>query len=164
MKITKTFSAIPIVLMSGFAAVHVQAAVIFTNLVSFNQTNGAFPKAVLIQGKDGNFYGTTFSGGPGAGGTLFQMTSLGTLTNLVSFNSTNGAGPRAGLVQVLDGNFYGTTYTGRHERRRHSFQLTTNGTFSSCHRLPLPTMAPIPMPGWSRVRMAISTVRPPSAA
>ena len=58
--------------MSGFIVLHVPAAVIFTNLVSFNQTNGASPNAGLIQGKDGNFYGTTTSGGPGEAGPCFK--------------------------------------------------------------------------------------------
>jgi uncharacterized repeat protein (TIGR03803 family) len=130
-KIAKTFSAIPGVLMSGFVALQVQAAVSFTNLVSFNQTNGALPNAGLIQGKDGNFYGTTVSGGPGGGGTMFQMTPSGAITNLVSFNGTNGASPRAGLVQVLDGSFYGTTYIGGSNNAGTVFQVATDGTLTT---------------------------------
>jgi uncharacterized repeat protein (TIGR03803 family) len=115
----------------GFAACSVPAAVIFTNLVSFNQTNGAFPNAGLIQGQDGNFYGTTSSGGIGSSGTMFQMTPLGTLTNLVSFNGSNGAAPRAGLIQVLNGDFYGTTYNGGSNNAGTLFQLATNGTLTT---------------------------------
>jgi uncharacterized repeat protein (TIGR03803 family) len=130
-KIIKTFPISSGVLFFGFAALHVQATVVFTNLVLFNQTNGAFPKAGLIQGKDGNFYGTTASGGPGGGGTVFQMTSLGTFTNLISFNNTNGAGPSAGLVQGVDGNLYGTTYNGGSNNFGTIFQLTTNGALTT---------------------------------
>jgi uncharacterized repeat protein (TIGR03803 family) len=132
MKIIKSFFAsIPGVLMLVFVALQAQAAVTLTSLVSFNQTNGAFPSAGLIQAKDGNFYGTTSFGGSGSGGTLFQMTPSGTLTNLVLFNGTNGASPRAGLVQALDGNFYGTTYNGGSNSAGILFQLTTNGTLTT---------------------------------
>jgi uncharacterized repeat protein (TIGR03803 family) len=130
-KIARFPSPIYGILMSGFIVLHVQAAVIFTNLVSFNQTNGALPYAGLIQGKDGNFYGTTSFGGSGGGGTVFQMTPLGSLSNLVLFNGTNGASPRAGLIQVPNGDFYGTTYNGGSNSAGTVFQLTTNGTLTT---------------------------------
>ncbi len=117
--------------MSGLIPLQLSASIVFTNLISFNQTNGAFPNAGLIQGNDGNFYGTTASGGPGGGGTLFQITPSGTLTNLVSFDGTNGADPRARLVQGSDGNLYGTTYNGGSNNAGTVFQLTTNGTLTT---------------------------------
>ena len=42
-------------------------------------------------------------------GTVFKVTTNGTLTTLVSFNGTNGANPNAALTLGNDGNFYGTT-------------------------------------------------------
>jgi uncharacterized repeat protein (TIGR03803 family) len=90
-------------------------------LASFSGTNGADPLAPLIQGRDGNFYGTTYDGGPTtdrsdlghAGfGTVFKVTPSGILTSLAAFYGTNGSHPRAALVQASDGNFYGTTYYG----------------------------------------------------
>ena len=134
MKIVKSFAVIPGVLMSGLVAVQVQAAVTFTTLVSFNQTNGAFPSAGLVQARDGNFYGTTGFGGPvsyGTNGTIFQLTPSGTFTNLIFFNGTNGAGPRAGVVQGVDGSFYGTTYNGGSNNAGTIFQLTTNGALTT---------------------------------
>jgi uncharacterized repeat protein (TIGR03803 family) len=83
-----------------------------TTLVSFNGTNGSYPAAGLVQGSDGNFYGTTVSGGAGGLGTVFRVTPAGVLTTLVSFGKTNGAAPLAALVQGSDGNFYGTTSLG----------------------------------------------------
>jgi uncharacterized repeat protein (TIGR03803 family) len=86
-----------------------------------NCPDGANPIAGLIQGTDGNFYGTTIYGGAnnscvdsyGSGcGTIFKITPSGALTRLHSFNGTDGEYPVAGLVQGTDGKFYGTTSYG----------------------------------------------------
>jgi len=85
----------------------------FTTLVSFDGADGAEPLFMsLIQGPDGNFYGTTSGGGASSDGTVFKITSAGTLTTLHSFDGTDGSTPYAGLVQATGGNFYGTTYGG----------------------------------------------------
>ena len=85
----------------------------FTVLHSFSSFDGANPYAALVQGSDGDFYGTTSSGGTNGGyGTVFKVTSTGILTPLHSFNGADGQYPYAGLVQDTDGNFYGTTYGG----------------------------------------------------
>jgi uncharacterized repeat protein (TIGR03803 family) len=82
----------------------------YTNLHSFNGNDGSSPGTGLVQGSDGNFYGTTPAPGfgPGVYGSFFRITPSGTLTNLYTFNSTDGSNP-SGLVQGSDGNFYGTT-------------------------------------------------------
>ncbi len=75
--------------------------------------DGAYPFAGLIQGADGNFYGTTYLGGAGGNGTVFRITPAGAYSNLVSFNgSDDGAQPEAALVEDAAGNFYGTTTAG----------------------------------------------------
>jgi uncharacterized repeat protein (TIGR03803 family) len=87
--------------------------------------DGASPNGGLVQADDGNFYGTTYSGGvnnascgaSGLGcGTVFKITPSGTLTTIHSFCSQSGCPdggiPVAGLIQATDGNFYGTTYYG----------------------------------------------------
>jgi uncharacterized repeat protein (TIGR03803 family) len=89
----------------------------FTTLVNFNYTNGASPYFMsLVQGTDGNLYGTTESGGANSAGTVFKVTPTGTLTTLYSFcaktNCTDGSLPFGGLVLGTDGNFYGTTSLG----------------------------------------------------
>ena len=81
-------------------------------------TDGINPRAGLVQGTDGNFYGTNYSGGVNEGncqldcGTVFKITPGGTFTTLHSFDATDGSGPAAALVQATDGNFYGTTLGG----------------------------------------------------
>ena len=87
--------------ITGLTASHAQT---FTSLVHFNKTNGAAPAAPLIQGPDGNFYGTTSGGGVNNAacdgqscGTLFRITPEGTLTTLYRFcsrtNCNDGADP-----------------------------------------------------------------------
>jgi uncharacterized repeat protein (TIGR03803 family) len=102
-----------------------------TTLASFNYTNGASPSAGLVQGADGNFYGTTAEGGTNGNGTVFSVTTNGTLTTLVSFNYANGASPYARLVQGADGNFYGTTTEGGTNGNGTVFSMTTNGTLTT---------------------------------
>lgn len=97
----------------------------FTLLYSFGMVtnaagyalDGASPYGGLIQGRDGNFYGTTYQGGPTNKGTVFQFSTNGTLTVLHSFlgddGSDDGAYPyTAPLVEGADGIFYGTTSEG----------------------------------------------------
>jgi uncharacterized repeat protein (TIGR03803 family) len=81
-------------------------------LCSFDLTNGGNPSASLVEGTDGNFYGTTSAGGLGGQGTAFKITTNGTLTTLLSFDGFNGANPESPLIQASDGNFYGTTVEG----------------------------------------------------
>ncbi len=88
-----------------------------TILWSFtNGVDGAGPYAGLVQGSDGNFYGTT----EGRSGTVFRISPSGTFTNLHTFTGIDGVHPAAGLVQGIDGNFYGTTrFSGTTESTRH---------------------------------------------
>jgi uncharacterized repeat protein (TIGR03803 family) len=83
-----------------------------TSLHSFNYQDGAAPAGGLVEGADGNLYGTTSQGGIGGQGTVFQITKSGQLTTLAWFYGLNGAGPQATLLQARDGSFYGTTAFG----------------------------------------------------
>jgi uncharacterized repeat protein (TIGR03803 family) len=93
-----------------------------TTLHSFDKSDGGNPAAGLIQGTEGNFYGTTEYGGAiscvdGSGieigcGTIFKITPSGRLTTLHSFDKTDGSVPLGSLVQGIDGNFYGPTRAG----------------------------------------------------
>jgi uncharacterized repeat protein (TIGR03803 family) len=89
-----------------------------TTLHYFAGPDGLSPSGALIQGTDGNFYGTTLAGGPANSacpsgcGTIFQITPEGNFTTLHTFAGTDGQYPYIGLMQATDGNFYGTTYVG----------------------------------------------------
>jgi uncharacterized repeat protein (TIGR03803 family) len=102
----------------------------FTNLISFNGTNGEGPEAGLLLAADGNFYGTTALGGTNGNGTIFRMTPEGVLTTLFSFNGTNGTSPYGKLALDKVGNFYGTTYSDGISNMGTVFMLTTNGEFT----------------------------------
>jgi len=91
----------------------------FTTLVQFDlNTDGAGPQyGALVQGRDGNLYGTTSGGSTNStAGTVFKMTPDGTLTTIYYFcsqaNCADGHTPVAGLALGTDGNFYGTTSSG----------------------------------------------------
>ncbi|MGA9304307.1 MAG: choice-of-anchor tandem repeat GloVer-containing protein [Candidatus Sulfotelmatobacter sp.] len=96
----------------------------FTSLLSFDVTNGANPQwAPLVQGTDGNLYGTASGGGifnsgcfrspDGYCGTVFKITPAGTLTTLHFFtNGEDGSGQASGLVLATNGNFYGVNSNG----------------------------------------------------
>jgi len=101
--------------------------------MNFDGANGAYPGAPLIQGTDGNFYGTTAKGGANGYGTVFKITPAGTLTTLHSFDGTDGYEPLAGLVQASDGNFYGTTYQGGTDGAGTVFKITPTGTLTTLH-------------------------------
>jgi uncharacterized repeat protein (TIGR03803 family) len=75
-------------------------------------SDGYGPEAGLVQATDGNFYGTTSEGGAYGVGTVFRMTSGGSLTTLHPFDGTDGSYPAASVVQGTNGAFYGTTYLG----------------------------------------------------
>jgi uncharacterized repeat protein (TIGR03803 family) len=85
---------------------------VFTNLFSFQGTNGSFPYGGLALGLDGNFYGTTEAGGTNGDGSVFQIRPDGTFTKLAEFGVSPGAAPFAAPVQGADGNLYGTTADG----------------------------------------------------
>lgn len=112
-----------------------------TTLHMFNNADGFNPYDALVQGSNGNFYGTTFAGGTGTNcfigcGTIFEITPSGTLTTLYNFNGTDGGNPLASLIQATDGNFYGTT-SGNSVTTGAAvgtiFEITPGGTLTTLH-------------------------------
>jgi len=106
----------------------------FNTLVSFSGENGATPLyESLVQGTDGNFYGTT-SGVTQGAGTIFKMTPNGTLTTLYNLpNGSKGASLQTGLVLARSGEFYGTTYYGGAHDVGAVFRITASGTLTNLY-------------------------------
>src|SRR5436190_9280863 len=84
----------------------------------------------LVEGSDGNFYGTTAAGGAQNKGQIFRLTKDGTLTILADFTGTNGSAPQAGLIEASDGNLYGTTSTGGTNNNGTVFRVSKAGAIT----------------------------------
>jgi hypothetical protein len=114
-----TFRRIGSVLLWLATAVTLHAQT-FTTLLDFDGTDGSEPLSMsLVQGRDGDLYGTTFYGGANDGcsagyygcGTVFKITTEGQIKSLYSFcsapNCTDGALPNSGLILLRMGTFTG---------------------------------------------------------
>ncbi len=98
-----------------------------TTLYALNYTDGAYPFAGLLQGSDGNFYGTTFTGTGATNGTVFSITPGGAFSNLVVLDGfDDGAHPETALVEGADGALYGTTSAGGPGGHGSVFRLSFN--------------------------------------
>jgi uncharacterized repeat protein (TIGR03803 family) len=126
---------------------------LYTFCPQANCADGSSP-GNLVQGADGNFYGTTVNGGNSACdsdgfigcGTVFKITAAGAFTSLFSFchqancatkGSLDGAFPYA-LLQANDGNFYGVTQFGGNLKCDAGgcgtiFELTAAGTLKTLY-------------------------------
>jgi uncharacterized repeat protein (TIGR03803 family) len=109
----------------------------FTTLYTFSGVDGEFPGASLVQGADGDLYGITRYGGAANVGTIFKITTGGTLTTLYSFcsqtNCTDGQNPEAMLAQGANGDFYGTTFAGGRLGVGTVFKLAEDGKLTTLH-------------------------------
>jgi uncharacterized repeat protein (TIGR03803 family) len=111
-------------------------------LYSFqDKKDGSLPNAVPIQGKDGNFYGTSSSCTGFVGnnscatenankfGAVYKITAKGKFTVLHTFIGKDGGNPIAPLLQASDGNFYGTTLDGGLHNLGVIFRISPSGEF-----------------------------------
>ena len=116
---------------------------VINNLYTFcatDCTDGQLPRANLIQARNGYIYGTTNAGGIfHNGGTIFKMTTSGTLTTVYDFcqltNCLDGGGPLGfgSLIQATDGNLYGVTRTGG-KGFGTIYQLSLSGTLKTIYK------------------------------
>jgi uncharacterized repeat protein (TIGR03803 family) len=121
---------------------------VLTNLYNFcsqaSCADGFLPTG-LVQGTDGNFYGTTNYGGGNSAcdgviyapfygcGTIFKITPEGTFTTLHNFEATDGARPYSGMILGSDGNFYGTTVEGGANGVGTIFKATSAGVVTTLY-------------------------------
>jgi uncharacterized repeat protein (TIGR03803 family) len=126
----------------GFGAIfQVTSAGEVTILHSFSDgsvtNDGKNPRAALLQGADGNLYGTTEYGGSAGDGVIFEITLKGVLTILHSFGdgsvTSDGEFPTSSLVQTASGDIYGTTSLGGTAGSGTAFQLVLPGTVAILH-------------------------------
>jgi uncharacterized repeat protein (TIGR03803 family) len=114
----------------------------FKTMHNFDNTDAAYPWATLVQGNDGNLYGTTQNGGNTACtsgcGTVFEITPAGKLTTF-SFDGTNGSQPYAGLVQTANGDFYGVTTSGGANDAGTVFKFTLKGGLTTLYSFSVDT-------------------------
>jgi uncharacterized repeat protein (TIGR03803 family) len=90
-------------------------------------SDGAVPYASVIQGSDGNIYGTTF-GNSSTASTVFRYTTAGSFSTIFQFNATQGQSVTAPLIQGTDGDLYGTASQGGANSCGSIFKLTTSGS------------------------------------
>jgi len=110
-----------------------------TNLYHFGShpADGAGPQTTMTLGPDGNLYGITtltsltpFNND----GTIFKITTNGTLTTLINWDFYNGGNPVGSLTLGPDGAFYSTTYLGDNTdgsiNKGIVYSLAANGVFT----------------------------------
>jgi uncharacterized repeat protein (TIGR03803 family) len=110
----------------------VTPAGLLTTISPFPGTDApSSPNAALVLGTDGNFYGTSSSGGTDDLGTIFKVTPAGLGSTVVHFKGTNGSRPMAGLFLANNGMFYGTTVQGGANNKGTIFAMTPAGTLTT---------------------------------
>jgi len=102
----------------------------YTELHSFNYSDGYYVYAGVTQGDDGTLYGTTYYGGSSGHGTAYKLNPDGTgFTVLHNFlYSTDGGYIQGGLMQASDGALYGTAAGGGSSGYGTIYKVNTDGT------------------------------------
>ncbi len=131
---------------SGYGSIYrMTPAGTLTTIYSFmGGADGISPECQLTIGSDGSLYGTTQYGGVFGAGTVFKVTTSGTLTTLHAFGlygtSNNGVftdgdgeNPVQGLILASDGNFYGITTRGGANGNGTIYRITPSGAFTTLY-------------------------------
>lgn len=99
-------------------------------------TNGDNNFSSLIQGRDGAFYGTSLVGASRNDGSVFKVTTSGTITTLHSFcsqsNCVDGYLPYGPLVLGTDGYFYGVAAGGT-ANMGVIYRISSTGSYKVIH-------------------------------
>src|SRR5580700_2906289 len=128
--------AIACVAITFSLAVRAQAQVLHT-VGAFDGNDGYGPSSSVVQGPDGNIYGTTGSGGRQSQGTFFRLTPSGEVTDLYNFCSlakcADGWGPDSAPVVGIDGNLYGVVQGGGTGQLGTFYRMTLDGEFTTLY-------------------------------
>jgi uncharacterized repeat protein (TIGR03803 family) len=100
---------------------------VYSNFYSFTGGSDGGRPTSLIQGSDGNFYGTTASGGATNNGVVFNLTAAGTLTVLYSFAGGTDPASTNGVTLASDGTLYGTSQFGGANNGGTVYTVTPDG-------------------------------------
>lgn len=123
--VAKITSILAVFCIATALASHAQT---FKTILQFDGTNGEEASSALIQGANGQLFGTTIVGGKYGVGTIFEITPAGVLTDIYDFcaqtSCPDGANPNAPLLLAGDGNFYGTTNGGGSHEGGTIFRIT----------------------------------------
>jgi uncharacterized repeat protein (TIGR03803 family) len=107
-----------------------------TDLYDFGTVtnDGSIPNS-LVQGADGNFYGTTSeNAGAANNGIIFKLTSAGHYSILYYFtNGVDGSYPVCGLTLGKNGALYGTAFYGGATGNGTIYQITPSGQFTTLY-------------------------------
>src|SRR5579872_1837819 len=133
-----TIAGIAVILLLGSGTlVRAQTFSVVYNFGSqLNDPVQPFYDGIIAQGRDGNLYSSTSSGGANnAYGATYKLTPAGTLSTLYSFATVTGDGayPYGGVTLGTDGNFYGTTYGGNVDGSGTVFKMTPAGSLTTLY-------------------------------
>jgi uncharacterized repeat protein (TIGR03803 family) len=115
------------------AASHSQTLTVLYNFGS-NSNDASFPVSeAIVQGKDGNLFSTSLSGGASQDGTVFTITPSGQLSILHSFDKADGLLPFSGLTLSTVGPLYGSTNDGGSSNYGTVFKISPAGQLTVLH-------------------------------
>jgi uncharacterized repeat protein (TIGR03803 family) len=110
---------------------------LYTYPIDSRNHSGIVTPGLMVQGTDGNLYGTNMDDQTFATGSAFRMTPTGKYKLVYPFCSatacSDGTNPPGGLTLGQDGNLYGTTQNGGTKNFGTVFSLTTSGKLSTLY-------------------------------
>jgi uncharacterized repeat protein (TIGR03803 family) len=133
---TTVLSMIAVVLLLAAVGASAQTYKMLYNYpIGSGSYSGITYPQVMSQGRDGNLYSTIENDGTKNVGTVYMMTTGGTLSTVYSFcqltSCTDGGYPWGGVTLGFDGNFYGTTQGYGTHGAGTVFKVTPTGTLTT---------------------------------
>jgi uncharacterized repeat protein (TIGR03803 family) len=96
--------------------------------------DGSSPNAALVQGRDGIFYGTTYTGTRNDDGSVFSISASGEFSPLCWFEGgLKGANPCGALVEGGGGFYYGTASNIKEQGSGAIFKVNASGVMTTLY-------------------------------
>jgi uncharacterized repeat protein (TIGR03803 family) len=97
-------------------------------------SDGIYPYGGVVRDAAGNLYGTTYSGGAGNQGVVYQVSKAGEESVLYTFSGlADGGNPYSGVTLGSAGNLYGTTYFGGGSHAGVVYRVAPSGAETVLH-------------------------------